>query len=102
MRLYRKKMSLELRKEKSNSKEYWKILNRGKNGNWTQYPNRKFVWVFAIFLFKFSLTQFKSNGSIFGKENALSFSIGVSFRFLKYSNKLSIGILGSVSVFTSI
>jgi hypothetical protein len=26
----------------------------------------------VIFLFKFSLTQFKSNGSIFGKENALS------------------------------
>jgi hypothetical protein len=31
MRLYRKKMSLELRNlRKSNSKEYWKILNRGK------------------------------------------------------------------------
>jgi hypothetical protein len=31
MRLYRKKISLELRNlRKSNSKEYWKILNRGK------------------------------------------------------------------------
>ena len=31
MRLYRKKMSLELRNlRKSNSKEYWKILERGK------------------------------------------------------------------------
>ena len=31
MKLYRKKMSLELRNlRKNNSKEYWKMLNRGK------------------------------------------------------------------------
>jgi hypothetical protein len=49
---------------------YIKLIYKNKRDKLDPNNYQSKISFCVIFLFKFSLTQFKSNGSIFGKENA--------------------------------